>query len=71
MDPGLEIKEREAGKPSCPKLPEPKNGRRPIVTMILPWNAKVRIIQALLDWGASIAVLSKHWAIKTQVPTFQ
>jgi hypothetical protein len=70
-DPGLEIKEREAAKPSCPKPPKPKNGRRPIVKMILRWNEKERIIRALLDWGASIPVLSKQWAIKNQVPTFQ
>jgi hypothetical protein len=70
-DLGLEIKEREAGKPSCPKPPEPKNGRRPIVKMILRWNETERIIRALLDWGASITVLSKQWAIKNQAPTFQ
>jgi hypothetical protein len=71
MDPGLEIKEREAAKPSCPKAPEPRNGRRPIVNMILRWNEMERIIRARLDWGASIPALSKQWAIKNQVPTFQ
>jgi hypothetical protein len=58
-DPGLEIKEREAAKPSCPKPPEPKNRRRPIVKMILRWNEKERIIRAVLDWGACIPILSK------------
>jgi hypothetical protein len=48
MDPGLEIKEREAAKPSCPQHPEPKNGRRPTVKMILRWNEKERIVRALL-----------------------
>jgi hypothetical protein len=59
-DLGLEIKEGEAAKPSYPKPPEPKNGRRPIVKMILRWNEKERIIRALLDWGASIPLLSKQ-----------
>jgi hypothetical protein len=63
-DQGLEIKEGEAAKPSCPKPPEPKNGTRLIVNMILRWNEKERIIRAFLDWGASIPVLSKQWAIK-------
>jgi hypothetical protein len=70
-DPGSEIKEREAAKPSCPKPPEPKNGRRPIVKMILQWNEKERIKRAILDWGVSIPVLSKQWALKNQVPIFQ
>jgi hypothetical protein len=71
MDLGLEIKEREAAKPSCPKVPEPKNTRRLIVKMILRWNEKERIIRALLDWGAFIHGLDKQWAIKNQVPVFQ
>jgi hypothetical protein len=48
-DTGLEIREREAAKRSCPKPPEPKNGRRPILKMILRWNKKERIVRALLD----------------------
>jgi hypothetical protein len=60
-----------AAKLYCPKLPEPKNGGRQVIKMILKKFEKESVIRVRLDCGTIIPIVNQKWALQNNNPTFQ
>jgi hypothetical protein len=55
----MAIDSEPAAKPSCPKPPERRNGKRQIMRFILKNNEKEYVIRVLLDRRATIPLLNR------------